>query len=109
MVRATVRHRELAVRAALGAGRRRLVRQMLVESLVLATLGGVTGALIGRWLSLMLSRIKLPADIPVRFELVFDWRVFAYISVVALGTGVIVGLLPALRASRTDLNEVLRE
>ena len=109
MVRATVRHRELAVRAALGAGRRRLIRQMLVESFVLAALGGITGAVIGRWLSTMLSRIKLPADLPIRFDLVFDWRVFAYISVVALGTGLVVGLLPALRASRTDLNEVLRE
>ena len=109
MVRATVRHRELALRAALGAGRRRLVRQMLVESLVLASLGGLTGAIIGRWLSMMLSRIKLPADLPIRFELVFDWRVFAYISVVALGTGLMVGLLPALRAARADLNEVLRE
>ena len=109
MVRATVRHRELAVRAALGAGRKRLVRQMLVESLVLASLGGVAGVIVGRWLSTVLSQIKLPADLPIRFELVFDWRVFAYISVVALGSGLAVGLLPALRASRTDLNEVLRE
>jgi predicted permease len=109
MVRATVRHRELAVRAALGAGRKRLVRQMLVESLVLASFGGLAGIVIGRWLSAALSHIKLPADLPIRFELVFDWRVFAYISVVALGSGIAVGLIPALRASRTDLNEVLRE
>ena len=109
MVRATVRHRELAVRAALGAGRGRLVRQMLTESLLLAAAGGLTGALIGRWLSTLLSRIKLPADLPIRFDLAFDWRVFSYIAVVALGTGLIVGLIPALRASRTDLNEVLRE
>ncbi len=109
MVRATVRQRELALRAALGAGRRRLVRQILTESLILAGAGGLTGALIGRWLSGMLSRIKLPADLPIRFELVFDWRVFTYIAVVALGAGLAVGLLPALRASRIDLNEVLRE
>lgn len=109
LVRATVRHRELAVRAALGAGRRRLVRQMLTESLMLAAAGGVTGAIIGRWLSGMLSRITLPADLPIRFDLVFDWRVFSYIAAVALGTGLVVGLIPALRASRTDLNEVLRE
>ncbi len=109
MVRATVRQRELALRAALGAGRRRLVRQMLTESVILAGAGGLTGALIGRWLSVMLSRIKLPADLPIRFELVFDWRVFTYIAIVALGAGLAVGLLPALRASRFDLNEVLRE
>jgi putative ABC transport system permease protein len=109
MVRATVRHRELAVRAALGAGRRRLVRQMLVESLLLSSVGGITGAIVGRWLSTVLSQIKLPADIPIRFDLVFDWRVFAYIGLIALGTGIAVGLVPALRASRTDLNEVLHE
>jgi predicted permease len=109
LVRATVRHRELAVRAALGAGRTRLMRQLLTESLVLAALGGLAGAAIGRWLSIMLTRIPFPADIPVRFELPFDWRVFAYIAAVALGAGVVVGLLPAIRASRTDLNEVLRE
>ena len=109
MVRATVRQRELALRAALGAGRGRLVRQILTESLILAGAGGLAGAIIGRWLSGMLSRITLPADLPIRFELVFDWRVFTYIAVVALGAGLVVGLLPALRASRADLNEVLRE
>ena len=109
MVRATVRQRELAVRAALGAGRKRLVRQLLTESLLLAVAGGVTGAALGRWLSGLITRIPFPADIPIRFDLSFDWRVFAYIAAVALGTGIIVGLLPALRASRTDLNEVLRE
>jgi predicted permease len=109
MVRATIRQRELAVRAALGAGRMRLVRQLLTESLVLAIAGGATGAGIGRWVSSLLSRITLPADLPIRFDLPFDWRVFSYIAAVALGTGIVVGLVPALRASRTDLNEVLRE
>ena len=109
MVRATVRHRELALRAALGAGRGRLVRQLLTESLVLSALGGLLGAAIGWWLSGMITRIPFPADIPIRFDLTFDWRVFAYIAAIALGSGLVVGLLPALRASRTDLNEVLRE
>jgi predicted permease len=109
MVRATVRHRELAVRAALGAGRLRLIRQLVTESLLLALGGAFAGAVIGRWVSGMLSRIPFPADIPVRIDFPFDWRVFGYIALVALGTGIVVGLLPALRASHADLNEVLRE
>jgi predicted permease len=109
LVRATARRRELAVRAALGAGRVRLVRQLLTESLLLSALGGLTGAAIGRWASSALSRMPFPADIPIRFDLTFDWRVFAYIATIALGAGIIVGLLPAVRASRADLNDVLRE
>jgi predicted permease len=109
LVRATVRQRELALRAALGAGRGRLVRQLLTESVLLAAMGGLAGAVMGRAISSMVTRIPFPADIPVRFDLPFDWRVFTYIAIVALGAGIVVGLLPALRASRTDLNEVLRE
>jgi predicted permease len=109
MVRATARHRELAVRAALGAGRARLVRQLLTESLLLALIGAAAGAALGRWLTAMIMRIPFPADIPIRFDLGFDWRVFGYIAAIALVMGVAVGLIPALRASRADLNDVLRE
>jgi len=109
MVRATVRQRELAVRAALGAGRARLVRQMLAEGLLLAGVGALSGGILGWWLSVLLMRMKMPADIPIRFEFGFDWRVFAYIASIALGTGLFVGLVPALRAARADLNDVLRE
>jgi putative ABC transport system permease protein len=109
MVRATVRQREIAVRAALGAARRRLIRQLLTESLLLAVMGGVAGAILGRWVIGVLSQIQLPGDLPFRFDFAFDWRVFGYIAAVALTAGVVVGILPALRASKTELNAVLRE
>jgi putative ABC transport system permease protein len=109
MVRATIRQRELAVRAALGANRARLVRQMLSEGLVLAVVGAFAGAIFGRWVSMLLMRIRMPMDLPIRFEFGFDWRVFAYIASVGLGAGVFVGLFPALRASCADLNDVLRD
>jgi putative ABC transport system permease protein len=109
MVRATVRQREIAVRAALGAARLRLVRQMLTESVMLALLGGLAGAVVGRVCASLIGGIQLPGDLPFRFDLSFDWRVFGYIAAVALASGIGVGLLPALRASRADLNTVLRE
>jgi predicted permease len=109
MVRATTRQREMAVRAALGAARRRLVGQMLTESLLLAILGAAAGAGVGRAASSMIGSIQLPGDLPFRFDLSYDWRVFGYIAGIALAAGIGVGLLPALRASRADLNSVLRE
>jgi putative ABC transport system permease protein len=109
MVRATSRQRELAVRSALGAGRRRLIRQLLTESLLLSAMGGLMGAAIGRWVAGMIARIPFPADIPIRFDLTFDWRVFTYIAAIAAAAGLLVGLLPAFRSSRTNLNDVLRE
>jgi putative ABC transport system permease protein len=109
LVRGTVRQREIAVRAALGASRARLVREMLTESLILAALGGLTGALIGKATASLIGGIPFPADLPVHFDLMFDWRVFGYIAAIALASGFGVGLLPALRASRTDLNTTLRE
>ena len=109
MVRATTRQREIAVRAALGAARLRLIRQMLTESVILAMLGGIAGALVGLVCASLIGAIQLPGDLPFRFDLRFDWRVFSYIAAIALTAGVGVGLLPALRASRADLNSVLRE
>jgi len=109
MVRATTRQREIAVRGALGAGRGRIVRQLLTESVILALLGGAAGAIVGRTLAYFIAAIQLPGDLPFRFDLSFDWRVFGYIAAIALAAGVGVGLLPALRASRADLNTVLRE
>lgn len=109
LARATVREKELAIRAALGAGRVRIIRQLLTESVVLALLGGSAGVLAGWWASGLLAGIKLPGDLPISFDFSLDWRVFLYISSLALAMGVLVGLVPALRASRIDLNDTLRE
>jgi len=109
LVRATVRAREMAIRAALGAARSRIVRQLVTESVVLALAGGAAGILIGLWGSTFLSSMNIHFDIPVRFDFSFDWRIFGFALSLALVTGVIVGLIPALRASRQDLGTVLHE
>ena len=109
LVRATTREREMAVRAALGATRGRLVRQLLTESLVLALLAGAAGLALGYAGSRALGSLNIQTDLPVFFDFAFDWRVFAFGLLAAVVTGAVVGLLPALRASRRDLNAVLRQ
>ncbi len=109
LVRATVRQREMAIRAALGGRRSRLIRQLLTESLILAILGGGAGILVGEWGSSMIGSINLHMDLPIMLNFSFDWRVFIFALAAAALTGIIVGIVPALRASRGDLNEVLHE
>jgi predicted permease len=109
LVRASTRFKEMAIRASLGAGRGRIFRQLLTESLLLSLMGGVAGALLGAWFTHLIGLIRLPADITLHVNLGFDWRVFAYIGVIAMVSGVAVGLVPAWRASRLNLNAVLRE
>lgn len=109
LVRATTREREMAVRAAIGATRLRLIRQLLTESLMLALLGGAAGLALGYAASRALGSLNIQTDLPIFFDFAFDWRVFAYGLTAAVVTGAVVGLLPALRASRRDLNAVLRQ
>jgi predicted permease len=106
--RATDRQRELAIRLAIGAGRGRVVRQVLVETLVLSFVGGGSGYLLAAALSQSLSRWRAPMDFPVQLNVNPDWRVFLFAlftSVVASG---LFGCVPAWRASRTDPNAVLK-
>jgi putative ABC transport system permease protein len=110
LVRATERERELAVRASLGAGRGRLMRLLLVESLLLACLGTAVGLVLGAWLRTgLVGAIDIGADVPLRLDAPFDWRVFGYAAATALASAVFVGLLPALRASRPGITGLLHD
>jgi predicted permease len=109
LARASVRSKEMAIRAALGAGRRRLFRQVLTESLLLAGLGGAAGTALGLWLMKLIENIRLPGDFPMRTSIPFDWRVFLFVASVAIACGLFAGIVPAWRASRMSLNGVLRE
>jgi predicted permease len=109
LVRATVGQREMAIRAALGAGQGRLVRQYLTESLLLALLGGGTGLVLATWASGFLSSLSLGTDLPLRFDFRPDARVYVFALAAVFVTGLIVGMMPALRAARTNVNSVLHE
>jgi len=108
LVRAGDRQRELAVRTALGAGRATLLRQLLVESLVLVATGGAAGLLIGAW-GIDLIRLSIPAVMPRIETIGLDWTVVLFVVVVTLGSGVLFGLTPALLVSRSRLTGALHQ
>ena len=112
LARATGRSREMAIRAAIGAGRGRIVRQLLTESLLLAAMGGAVGLLIGAMGVRALLAVN-PGDIPRIGDsgsaVAMDWRVLLFTLALSLITGVLFGLAPALHASRADLNSTLKE
>ena len=112
LARATIRKRELAIRAAVGAGRGRIIRQLLTESVLLSLAGGAAGLAIGYAGVRALLAIN-PGDIPRIGEngsaVGLDWRVLLFTVAVAVMTGILFGLIPALNASRSDLQATLKE
>jgi predicted permease len=110
LVRATVRQREMAMRAALGSSRGRLVRLLLVESLLLAFAGTAAGLLFARWATgLFVGNLNVAVDIPLNLDFHYDWRVFLYASLIAGIAGALMGLVPALRASRVQVTALLHD
>src|SRR5580692_3824358 len=108
LAQAAKREKELSIRAAMGAGRWRLVRQLLTESTVLSLLGGLAGLLVAYWGRNVLWSFRPPFLIDGSIDLSFDARVLGFTLLISLLTGLVFGIIPAIKASSTDINEVLK-
>lgn len=108
LARATARQKEFALRAALGAGRWQIIRQLLIESLLLAIVGGALGFALSLW-ALHLLLTAIPIELPFWMNFGIDLRVLGFTVAITLLTGLIFGAVPALQTSRVDLNDTLKE
>jgi predicted permease len=108
LARATGRTREMAVRSALGAGRARLIQQMLVESTLLSGLAGLVGLILAYWTAPLLLALK-PASLPITLRLPVDWRVLVFTLLVSLICGLAFGLTPALRTTKVQVASNLKD
>jgi predicted permease len=106
--RAPARAREMALRLAIGAGRGRLIRQLVTESLLLAVAGGVVGLGIGYAGMTLFSQIHLPTDLPINLSFRMDRRALVFSFAVAVTSALVFGLVPAVQATRTDLTAVMK-
>ncbi len=108
LARASSRQKEMAIRSAMGAGRWRIARQLLTESILLALIGGTLGLLVARWGIQFILYIS-PNAIPRSREISLDWRVLAFTLSLAFLTGILFGLVPALQGGTVDVHETLKE
>ncbi|MGO8788612.1 MAG: ADOP family duplicated permease [Terriglobia bacterium] len=109
LARAATRRKEIAVRLAIGAGRRRVIRQLLTESILLAALGGALGLLFAFWGTHVLMAFLASGRDPLRLTVTPDLRVLGFTAAVSVLTGILCGLSPALRTTRVDLTPALKE
>jgi predicted permease len=108
LARASARHREIAVRKALGASRARLIRQLLTECVLLSTAGALLGFFFARWGSSLLVRYISTGDNKVFLDLSFDWRVLSFTAGIGVFTGLLFGVLPAFRSTRVSLTSAMK-
>jgi predicted permease len=109
LARALDRRREVALQLAMGASRARLIRQLLMEGLLIASGAGALGFALTCWLMHLLSRLRLPDAMPVQFNVEVDWRVLVFTAGLTALTGLTIGLLPAMQAARPELVPALKE
>ena len=102
------RQREIAVRLALGATRARIIRQMILESVILALCGGTVGTLISLWATQGFALFHFPAPVPINLSLNIDWRVIAYVFALSVGAGLFFGFIPAWAASHPKIANALK-
>ena len=107
--RASGRQKELAIRVALGAGRTNVLRQLLTESVILSVFGAIVGLALARWITAVLSSIRVATDLSFDFQFTLNLTVVGYAMALAVLSGIIAGIMPALRMSSTNLVGTLRE
>jgi putative ABC transport system permease protein len=109
LARAVGRAREISIRAALGAGRWRVIRQLLIESLLISTAGGLIGWVIALWGIRTFDAAVIPTGKPLWIDFSMDYRALAYLAVISIGTSLLFGLAPALRLARMDVSSALKD
>ena len=109
IARAVSRQKEIAVRLALGAGRRRLIQQLLVESLLLSAIGAMFGLVLASWTDKVLLGFLPPETADLKITTTPDWRILLFLTAVTCATAILFGLIPALQAARTNVSPILKD